>query len=158
MCKWACGSTNLTAKIPNSSKAVQHMRTKQWPASFLPICWICDKSGLCIYREGIKLLEYLDVLIQLWNCLTCVTAERKKTYKTKAHFKSFALFYSKTTEALKVSSTLGQSRSEFICCVHEPHLNPVWMKVNTFTMVTIVWAGTQLKLGPQGTVCAAHAM
>lgn len=145
MHKWACRSTNLIAKIPNSSTAVQNMRTKQWPAVllfYLLNLWQVMLVYLQERNETTWIFGCAHSALKLSDLCSC---RRKKEIKkpSSALWEFRSQFHSELIGALKVSSLLGQSWSEFICCVYEPHLNPVWMKVNTFTMVTIVHFRTE---------------
>lgn len=53
-----------------------------------------------------------------------------------------------THQTFKGFLSVVQRWTEFICSVRDTHLNPVWMKVNTFTLVTTVCIKTEKQLGP----------
>lgn len=58
-----------------------------------------------------------------------------------------------THQTFKGFLSVVQRWTELICSVRDTHLNLVWMKVNTFTLVTTVCIKTEKQLGPGRHAC-----
>lgn len=111
-------------------------------------------QGKC---KTMKILQY-SACIRPWNCLI-IFAHKKPSCTPKCHFgtekkKKVILSLSLWThQTFKGFLSVVQRWTELICSVRDTHLNPVWMKVNTFTLVTTVCIKTEKQLGPGRHAC-----
>lgn len=96
------------------------------------VCWACDAFKAWNNEDAPNISHALNLEI------VRVTFAHKETTATPF------LCCDKVQRSLNSSDFTGSSerdtrRGSVICFVCEAHLNPVWLNVNTFTVVTIVW-------------------